>query len=73
MDDELSSVAQARLASGLTVDDAVRVTGLSERRYRRQEEHPFEFTLAELRALMCDLNADGRELLKAWLRSALGV
>jgi|GEM_PF-2718724 len=69
MSEESSPIATARLASALTLDDASRITGLSRASYERQEEHPLEFTMGELRALSSELNSDGKGVMRAWLLS----
>ena len=73
MEDDLSPIALARLASALTMDDAAAITGMSKSTYAHMEEHPFELTLGEFRALVRELNADGREVLQKWIESSFGI
>lgn len=67
MTDDLSHVAQARLASGLTLDDASRITGVSATEYELLESRPFDLTVGELRALCREFNKDGETIMRKWL------
>lgn len=74
MSGETSRIARARLASALTINDAATITGLSPEAYeRREDEHPLDFTLGEIRALASEFNSDGKELLRSWLLTYFGL
>ena len=70
---DLSTVACARLASGLTIEDAATVTGLSPNEYSELERRPLQFTLGEMRSLCSELNHDGREILLKWAETFFGL
>ena len=73
MEEDLSPIALARLASALTMDDAATITGMSKSTYAHAEEHPLELTLGEFRALSKELNADGRKVLQEWIASSFVI
>lgn len=67
MPDDLSKLALARLASGLTLEDAARATGMSPRDYEQAERRPFGMSVGELRALCSELNKDGSKIMHEWM------
>lgn len=67
MDDDLSPVACARLASALTTEEAATAIGTSRSNYVHLEERPLGFTLGELYALSSELNDDGLTYLNGWI------
>lgn len=71
--EELSKVAYARLASGLTLDDAATITGMSLDTYREAEDRPLQLTLGELRALCAEFNSDGRRIMVEWFNTFFGL
>ncbi len=73
MDQDLSPIAAARVASALTTEDACTITGMSKGAYERAEEHPLEFTLGELKVLLIEFNSDGRLIVHTWLDSLAGI
>ena len=71
MDASASSLfAAARRASGLTVDRAAEVCGVSRPTVNAREGDPGSFRLSELRSLYAALDETGRELL---MRGVVGV
>ncbi|WP_072500625.1 hypothetical protein [Olsenella phocaeensis] len=64
---ELSQIAKARLASGLTIEDARKAIGLSYTPYKLREDNPEMFSLNELKILNGEFNSDGRRIFKEWL------
>ena len=65
----LTKIESARLASGLTVEDARKIVGLSFTPYRDREKNPSLFTVGELSKLSRELNRDGKTILREWLVS----
>ena len=73
MEDGLSRIARARLASGMTIEDARSVVGLTYQPYKDREEDPSRFTLGELSRLTSAMNKDGKHIVRAWLLSFFGL
>ena len=73
MAEVLSKVESARLASGLTIQDARKAVGLSFPPYREREKNPELFTVGELSKLSNELNRDGKSILREWLLSFFGL
>lgn len=71
--EDVSPLAQARLASALTLEDAAQITGMSVTAYQQIEERPFMMTLGEFRALCSELNTDGRNFIESWLQTLFGI
>lgn len=71
--EELSQIARARLASGLTIEDARKAVGLSYPPYRAREENPELFTVGELAKLSKEMNRDGKKILNEWATSFFGL
>lgn len=71
MDATASSLfAAARRASGLSVEQACRICGVSRPTYNSRERDPSQYRLCELQALYAELDATGRELL---MRGVVGA
>ena len=71
MDASASSLfAAARRASGLSVEQACHVCGVSRPTLVSRERDPSQYRLCELRALYAELDATGRELL---MRGVVGM
>lgn len=73
MGDVLSKVESARLASGLTIEDARKAVGLSFPPYKEREKNPSLFTIGELSKLSRELNRDGKNILREWMLSFFGL
>lgn len=71
--EDVSPLAQARLASALTLEDAAQITGMSVTAYQQIEQRPFSMTLGEFRALCTELNPDGRRFIESWIHTLFGV
>ena len=70
MDKSLFSAA--RRASGLTVDGAAQICGVSRPTYNAREKDPETFRLGELAILYENLDHTGRELLLRAVNSTFG-
>lgn len=64
---ELSQIAKARLASGLTIEDARKSVGMSYMPYKQREDNPALFSLKELHSLSQEFNSDGKRIFKEWV------
>lgn len=73
MKKDMSAVTCARLASGMTIEDARSVVGLTYPPYKSREEDPSLFTVGELSRLTHSLNAEGRAIIKKWAISFFGL
>ena len=69
MIDNLSQISKARLASGLTVEDARKLIGISYVPYKQRESNPELFSLGELSRLSKEFNQDGKRILGEWIVS----
>lgn len=67
MESRLSQIAKARLASGLTIEDARKAIGMSYPTYKQREDNPKLFSLEELYTLSHELNSDGKRIFDEWL------
>lgn len=63
----LSQIAKARLASGLTIEDARKVLNMSYTPYKQREDNPEQFSLEQLHDLYEEFNSDGKRIFKEWL------
>lgn len=71
MDASASSLfAAARRASGLSVEQACRICGVSRPTYNSRERDPSQYRLCELASLYAELDETGRELL---MRGVVGA
>lgn len=73
MSDDLSKVASARLASGLTIEDARKAVGLTFGPYKSREDDPGLFTMGELRRLTHEMNEDGKRIIREWVIYFFGL
>ncbi|MDO4536612.1 MAG: helix-turn-helix transcriptional regulator [Coriobacteriales bacterium] len=72
-DNKLSVLGLARLASGLTREDAAHITGMSIEDYCYAETHPFTLSVGELQALCHEFNADGKQIILEWVGGFFGL
>ena len=70
MDASTSLFAAARRASGVTIDRAAEVCGVSRPTVVSRERDPGQYRLCELASLYAELDATGRELL---MRGVVGA
>jgi hypothetical protein len=73
MDAKLSQISKARLASGLTIEDARKTLGMSYTPYKQREDNPELFSFGEMHSLYEEFNSDGRRIFKEWLLSFFGL
>ncbi|WP_298580053.1 hypothetical protein [uncultured Olegusella sp.] len=67
MVESLSQLAKARLASGLTIEDARKALKMSYPTYKQREDKPELFSFEEMRALSKEFNSDGKRIFKEWV------
>ena len=69
MQKELSQIAKARSASGMTIGNASKIVGLSYPTYKAREDNPGSFTMNELSSLTKAFNREGNDIFKGWVSS----
>lgn len=68
MDNKLGKLGDVRRASGITIEDAAGICGMSVPTFRARENNPEKFTVGDLAALYAHLNSSGRYLVKATMQ-----
>ncbi|OUO92059.1 hypothetical protein B5F40_01625 [Gordonibacter sp. An230] len=64
MNIDSSKFADARRASGLTLENAASICGIARQTYQLREKKAGDFHLSELAALNASMNESGKKLLR---------
>ncbi len=69
MTEKVTAVMAARKSSGLTQDEAARITGLAKGTFRARESNPDQLTVGDMRALSHSMNGISKKIMRDWVDS----